>query len=314
MASATSMPVNLAQSPNPSCIILRRSTRYPSRVRASKGFGSRYRCSILLPAFAGAKSGLMSSSRAIRLVIGLKEVFGNTSDPGHFLEFQTRARTLQLLSAPVEHDLNIRLLVGEAGVGKTALLLRLMQQLQSTVLTTRLFWTQLRRSEFLHYFLHKLGIPQPSPNLAEAQKQLSSVLEQNFSSGRKVMVVIDEAHELKISTLAALAELLDCPLGRSEHLRIILAGLPALKTRTASSRFRAQGRRLLDLPALGVGTSSNNWNRGTAHNLFCIRPQSAVVRATPCQLALATGLGMSAWRGPGLPGSLQVPCSNPKLS
>src|SRR5438067_928455 len=251
MASATSMPVNLAQSPNPSCIILRRSTRYPSRVRASKGFGSRYRCSILLPAFAGAKSGVMSSSRAIRLVIGLKEVFGNTSDPGHFLEFQTRARTLQLLSAPVEHDLNIRLLVGEAGVGKTALLLRLMQQLQSTVLTTRLFWTQLRRSEFLHYFLHELGIPQPSPNLAEAQKQLSSVLEQNFSSGRKVMVVIDEAHELKISTLAALAELLDCPLGRSEHLRIILAGLPALKTRTASPRSAEFSKRISGIASLG---------------------------------------------------------------
>src|SRR5205814_2667588 len=115
------------------------------------------------------------------------------------------------LSDPSEHAFNVRMLVGEPGAGKTALLLRLLQQLQSTVLTTRLFWSQLRRSEFLHYFLHELGIPRPSPNLAEAQRQLTSVLEQNFSSGRKVMVVIDEAHELKISTLAALAELLDCP-------------------------------------------------------------------------------------------------------
>ena len=91
----------------------------------------------------------MSSS----LVIGLKDVFGNTSDPRHFLEFRTRAFPLQLLSGPVEQALNVRMLVGEPGVGKTALLLRLVQQLQSTALTTRLFLTQLRRSEFLHYFL-----------------------------------------------------------------------------------------------------------------------------------------------------------------
>ena len=81
----------------------------------------------------------MSSS----LVIGLKDVFGNTSDPRHFLEFQTRARPLQLLSGPVEQALNVRMLVGEPGVGKTALLLCLVQQLQSTALTTRLFFTHL---------------------------------------------------------------------------------------------------------------------------------------------------------------------------
>ena len=189
----------------------------------------------------------MSSS----LVIGLKDVFGNPSDPRHFLEFQTRARPLQLLSGPVEQAFNVRMLVGEPGVGKTALLLRLVQQLQSTALTTRLFLTQLRRSEFLHYFLQELGVPRPSPSFAEAQKQLTSVLERNFSRGRQVMVVIDEAHELKISTLRAVAELLDCPLGRSKQLRIILAGLPVLKVRTASPPLAEFSKRISGIASLG---------------------------------------------------------------
>ena len=189
----------------------------------------------------------MSSS----LVIGLKDVFGNTLDPRHFFEFQTRARPLQLLSGPVEQALNVRMLVGEPGVGKTALLLRLVQQRQSTALITRLFWTQLRRSEFLHYFLQELGVPRPSPSFAEAQKQLTSVLEQNFSRGRQVMVVIDEAHELKISTLRAVAELLDCPLGRSQQLRIILAGLPVLKVRTASPPLAELSKRISGIASLG---------------------------------------------------------------
>src|SRR5438045_3356715 len=100
----------------------------------------------------------MLSSR----VIGLKDVFGNTSNPSQFLEFQTHTRTLELLSAPVEEPLNFRMLLGEPGVGKTALLQYLLQRVQSTVLTTRLFWTQLRRGEFLHYLLHQLGVFRPS--------------------------------------------------------------------------------------------------------------------------------------------------------
>src|SRR5579864_2797705 len=189
----------------------------------------------------------MSSS----LLIGLKDVFGNTSDLRHFFEFQTRARPLQLLSGPVEQAFNVRMLVGEPGVGKTVLLLRLLQELQSTALTTRLFLTQLRRSEFLHYFLQELGVPRPSPSFAQAQKQLTNVLERNFSRGRQVMVVIDEAHELKISTLRAVAELLDCPLGRSKQLRIILAGLPVLKVRTASPLLADFSKRISCIASLG---------------------------------------------------------------
>jgi len=190
----------------------------------------------------------MSSSSP---VIALKDVFGNTSDPRHFLEFQTRALPLQILSGPIEEGFNVRTLVGEPGVGKTALLLRLVQQLQSTALTTRLFLTHLRGSEFLHYFLQELGVDRPSPNFAEAQKQLTGVLERNFSHGRQVMVVIDEAHELKISTLRAVAELLNCPLGRSKQLRIILAGLPVLKVRTASPPLEEFSKRISGIASLG---------------------------------------------------------------
>ena len=177
-------------------------------------------------------------------VIGLKSVFGNTADPHYFFESQTHAHALKLLSDPGQEILNIRVLVGEPGTGKTVLSLYLLQRLQSTALTAHLFWTQLRCGEFLHYFLHELGVYQPSAVIAEAQKQLTRVLEQNFSREREVVVVIDEAHQLKISTLCALAQLLDCPLGRSKQLRIVLVGLPSLKARLASPSLRQISNRI----------------------------------------------------------------------
>jgi TPR repeat protein len=56
---------------------------------------------------------------------------------------------------------------------------------------------------------------------------------------------------LKISTLRAVAELLDCPLGRSKQLRIILAGLPVLKVRTASPPLAEFSKRISGIASLG---------------------------------------------------------------
>src|SRR5437660_12832135 len=54
-----------------------------------------------------------------------------------------------------------------------------------------------------------------------------------------------------MSTLRAVAELLDCPLGRSKQLRIILAGLPVLKVRTASPTLAEFITRISVIASLG---------------------------------------------------------------
>jgi general secretion pathway protein A len=191
-------------------------------------------------------------------VIGLKSVFANTSDPHCFFESQTHTHALQLLSDPGEEALNIRVLVGDPGTGKTMLLLSLLERFESAALTTRLFWTQLRRGEFLDYFLYELGIPRPSSDIREAQEQFRRVLQQNFSRGRDVVIAVDEAHELDIATLGVFDELLDCPLGRSKQLRIILAGLPLLESTLASPGLRQLRDRISGFHSLTPLTSEES--------------------------------------------------------
>src|SRR5437870_10689283 len=169
---------------------------------------------------------------------GLSKAFGNTSDPRYLCQSQTHANALSLLAAGTEESRNIRVLIGEPGMGKTILLLHLLGRFQHSALTAHLFWTQLGRGEFLHYFLHELGVLQPPADIAQAQKQLTRVLEREFSQGRGVVVAIDEAHDLEVPALLGLAELLDCSLARSKQLQVILAGLPHLVAKLASPELQ----------------------------------------------------------------------------
>src|SRR5438477_9701752 len=164
---------------------------------------------------------------------GLSKAFGNTSDPRYLFQSQTHANALSLLAAGTEESRNIRVLIGEPGMGKTILLLHLLGRFQHSALTAHLFWTQLGRGEFLHYFLHELRVSQPPADIAQARKQLTRVLEREFSQGRGVVVAIDEAHDLEVPALLGLAELLDCSLARSKQLQVILAGLPQLGAKLA---------------------------------------------------------------------------------
>src|SRR5437016_13789915 len=181
---------------------------------------------------------------------GLSKAFGNTSDPRYLFQSQTHANALRHLAAGTEESRNIRVLISEPGMGKTILLLHLLERFQHSALTAHLFWTQLGRGEFLHYFLHELGVLQPPADIAQARKQLTRVLEREFSQGRAVVVAIDEAHDLEVPALLGLAELLDCSFARSKQLQVILAGLPHLVARLASPELQGIRDRISAIASL----------------------------------------------------------------
>ena len=94
-------------------------------------------------------------------VSGLLQAFGNTSNPQHLLRSRAHAEALTLLSAVPEDGRNIRVLIGDPGMGKTILLLHLLEELGDSALTAHLFWTQLGRDEFIRYFCHEFGLLDP---------------------------------------------------------------------------------------------------------------------------------------------------------
>jgi general secretion pathway protein A len=164
----------------------------------------------------------------------LIQAFGNTSNPQYLLRSHTHAAALSLLAGVPEDGRNLRMLIGDPGMGKTILLLHLLEQFGDSAVTAHLFWTQLGGDEFVRYLLHELGVSKPADDIAQAQEQFTQFLEQEFRHGRRVIVAIDEAHNLEIPALCGLAELLNGDLARSKELTVILAGLPHLAAKLAS--------------------------------------------------------------------------------
>jgi type II secretory pathway predicted ATPase ExeA len=186
---------------------------------------------------------------------GLMEAFGNSPNPQYLFPAHTHTAALGVLSEVPEDGRNIRVLIGEPGTGKTTLLVHLLEQFGGSALTAHLVWTQLQRREFLHYFAQRLGVSLPAKNMAQAQAQLTQILEREFAQGRQVIVAIDEAHNLEISTLFGLAELLDGALARSKQLRVILAGLPRLADKLRRPEGRRIEERISAMPSLSPLTT-----------------------------------------------------------
>jgi type II secretory pathway predicted ATPase ExeA len=198
-----------------------------------------------------------SSEKKLDMVslTGLSQAFGNTSNPQYLMPFHSHAAALRLLSEAPKEGRNIRVLVGEPGVGKTMLLLHLLERFRPSALTSHLFWTQLGRGEFLGYFLHQLGISRPAVDIGEAQKQLSAVLEREFRQGRRVIVAIDEGHNLEVAALRGLAELLDCSIARTRDLQVVLAGLPRMTGKLSARELRGLSERISEVTSLSPLTA-----------------------------------------------------------
>src|SRR5437868_14938172 len=124
---------------------------------------------------------------------GLAEAFSDTVTPQSVFQSESQTRALALLSSVSEDGRNLRLLTGDPGVGKTLLLVRLIEQFRSSALTTRLFWTQLTGIEFLRYFLHELEAAHMLNDIGQARQILAEVWERECCNGRQVIVAIDDA-------------------------------------------------------------------------------------------------------------------------
>ncbi|MBV8892596.1 MAG: AAA family ATPase [Acidobacteria bacterium] len=185
----------------------------------------------------------------------LSEAFGDTANPQYFIPFHTHNAALRLLSLPPGETRNIRVIIGEPGMGKTILLLRLLEEFRSSALTVHLFWTQLGHGEFLCYFLRQLGVVHPARDVRQAQEQLSAVLEREFHQARKVIVAVDEAHDLDIEALCELAEVLDCNSTRNKDLQVVLAGLPILKDKIAVPQLQKLWERVSEISVLSPLTN-----------------------------------------------------------
>ena len=154
--------------------------------------------------------------------------FRITPHPDFFFDGADRGATLEGLLYAILHDEGIVKVSGEIGSGKTTLCRVMMERLPAEVETVFLANPSYSRSEILHAIAEELGLPANNDPAVPALRELQAKLLELYGSGKRVVVMIDEAHAMPEDTLEQVRLLSNLESSRHKLLQIVLFGQPEL--------------------------------------------------------------------------------------
>jgi len=149
----------------------------------------------------------------------------------HHSSFESAMRNIL---ADIDHHAGLIVLIGEAGIGKTFFVSRVIESLNKAVIPLLLCYPRFTFEEFISFACKELQLSAPKAQvdtrLEDQFEAFWSYLLAQRAQERSVAIFVDEAQEMSEDLLGDLL-LLSKPDTSGEHLlQIILAGLPGLAT------------------------------------------------------------------------------------
>lgn len=123
------------------------------------------------------------------------------------------------------------LLTGDAGIGKTTLLRQLMRELENQVHCIFCWNAYLGFDDLLNYLCNELDLRASGSGRTQKMEALEIYLISRLMESRKVILVLDDAHNLLEETLEGLQALVRMETAGQRLLQIVLSGQPSLETR-----------------------------------------------------------------------------------
>src|SRR5262245_56741962 len=176
---------------------------------------------------------------------GLKEApFRITPHTDFFFQGANRGATLEALLYAITHDEGIVKVSGEVGSGKTMLCRVLMERLPATVETIYLANPSLSRDEILFAIGDELKLQLDNDRATRVIRSLQEHLLRLFAEGRRVVVLVDEAHAMPDETLEEIRLLSNLESNRHKLLQIVLFGQPELDEHLDTAGMRQRKERI----------------------------------------------------------------------
>jgi general secretion pathway protein A len=134
--------------------------------------------------------------------------------------------------AQLEARRGVAVLTGEAGTGKTSLLLALRERLDADTAVTYVFNTTLPLDGIVEFMLEDLGIAKSEESPGRRLAALTDFLNEREQAGQGTTLIVDEAQNLDVPTLAQLGMLGNLESASTgKRLQIVLAGSPELEAK-----------------------------------------------------------------------------------
>jgi len=178
---------------------------------------------------------------------GFREMpFNITPDPRFLFLSHTHQEALQHLKYGVREKKGFIVLVGEVGCGKTTLCRRFLDDLDPSHYDTALILNpRITETQMLKAILTELGETKLSRSQNDLVAQVNRVLLDRIEKGRDIVLIIDEAQNLKFEVLEQIRLLSNLETDRQKLLQIVLMGQPELKEVLARDELRQLRQRIL---------------------------------------------------------------------
>ena len=161
---------------------------------------------------------------------GLKEnPFNVTSDPGFFYFSKAHKEALSHLLYGINQRKGFLEITGEVGAGKTTLCKAALAQLDSTTKTAFILNSNLSEMQLLEAILEDFGISYKEKTKLDLMRQFNKFLMEQLAQRANVVVILDEAQTLKLSTLEGIRLLSNLETDKEKLFQIVLVGQPELR-------------------------------------------------------------------------------------
>lgn len=161
---------------------------------------------------------------------GLKEKpFSIQPDPD-FLYFGRRhAIAYAMLEYGIDNKAGFSVICGEIGCGKTTLVRHLLNNLGDNLTVGIVYNTHQQINDLLGWVMLAFGQPYEGMSQIALFDAFQQFLIKNYSQGKRVVLIVDEAQNLKAEALESLRMLSNINADKDQLLQIILVGQPQLR-------------------------------------------------------------------------------------
>jgi type II secretory pathway predicted ATPase ExeA len=160
--------------------------------------------------------------------------FRLTPDPSFLYLSKHHARAKAYMESTIWFTDGFVVITGEIGSGKTTLIETFLKELEKDVVVAQINQTQVSAIEFLQTLLVQFGFQPFRMKKAELLATLNEFLIEQYSNGRRVLLIVDEAQNLSNKVLEEIRLLSGVETTKEKVLRIILAGQPELNDKLNS--------------------------------------------------------------------------------
>ena len=173
-----------------------------------------------------------------------EQPFRLTPDPDFVYWSKQHARAKAYMESTIWLADGFVVITGDIGSGKTTLLQSFLTEIEDDVVFAVVSQTQLTPTQFLQAVLTEFGFKPFNKRKVELLDMLNMYLIEQYSNGKKVVLIVDEAQNLNRKVLEEIRMLSGIETHKEKVLRIILAGQPELKQTLDAPRLEQLVQRI----------------------------------------------------------------------